>query len=141
MAHEDASYEEWGASASVRIDSGASGRGLSLTLAPVWGNTASGTERLWGARDAAQLVPGGAFEAERRLDAELGYGLSGSLGLGTVTPFAGLDLAGEDARTWRAGARWQPVPNVSLDLEGTRSETANDDAPEHGVMLRGTVRS
>lgn len=79
--------------------------------------------------------------ADGTATADVGYGLSGPLGLGTVTPFAGLELAGEDARTWRAGARWQPVPNVSLDLEGTRSETANDDAPEHGVMLRGTVRS
>ena len=33
----DESYEEWGASASERIDPGASGRGLSLTLAPAWG--------------------------------------------------------------------------------------------------------
>ena len=43
MAHEDESYEEWGASASVRIDPGESGRGLSLSVMPVWGN--AGSER------------------------------------------------------------------------------------------------
>ena len=35
IAHEDSGYEEWGAGGSVRLDPGASGRGLSLSLAPV----------------------------------------------------------------------------------------------------------
>ena len=34
IAHEDSGYEEWGAGGSVRLDPGASGRGLSLSLAP-----------------------------------------------------------------------------------------------------------
>ena len=51
-AHEASDYEEWGASGSIRIDPSASGRGLSLTLAPTWGNASSGTQRLWSARDA-----------------------------------------------------------------------------------------
>ncbi len=42
VAHEDSSYREWGASGSVRIDPGASGRGLSLTLAPAWGAASGG---------------------------------------------------------------------------------------------------
>ena len=75
-----------------------------------------------------------------RLDTEIGYGLGGPAGLGTLTPYAGLGLAGDDARTWRAGARWSIAPDVSLNLEGTLSESANDDAPEHGVMLRSAVR-
>ena len=33
------------------------------------------------------------------------YGLGGPASLGTLTPYAGLGLAGDDARTWRAGAR------------------------------------
>ena len=53
IAHEDSGYEEWGAGGSIRLDPGASGRGLSLTLAPVWGMPSSGVERLWSARDAA----------------------------------------------------------------------------------------
>ena len=55
IAHEDSSYEEWGAGGSVRLDPGASGRGLSLTLAPVWGTPSSGVDRLWSARDVAGL--------------------------------------------------------------------------------------
>lgn len=38
------------------------------------------------------------------------------------------------------GARWQLAPEASLSLEGTRHEVANDNAPEHGLMLRGTFR-
>ena len=63
VAHEQSGYEAWGASGSVRIDPDASGRGLSLRLAPSWGNASSGTERLWSAGDAHALAPEGGFES------------------------------------------------------------------------------
>ena len=141
IAHEDSDYREWGAGGSVRLGPDASGRGLSLALAPVWGTPSSGVERLWSARDAAGLAPGGEFEAERRLEAELGYGLGAPRGLGLVTPYAGLSLADGGGRAWRLGARWQAAPDVTFGLEGTRREPANDDeAPRHGLMLRGVLR-
>ena len=140
IAHEDSGYREWGAGGSVRLDPGASGRGLSLSLAPVWGTPSSGVERLWSARDAAGLAPGGEFEAERRLEGELGYGLGAFGGRGLVTPYAGLGLAEAGSRTWRAGARWSLAPHLAMSLDGTRREPANDDAPEHGVQFRLTVR-
>ena len=140
VAHEASGYEEWGASGSVRIDPGASGRGLTLTLSPSWGNASSGTERLWSAADADGLAPDTGFEAGSRLEAELGYGLGGPRGLGVATPWAGLGLANEGERTWRAGVRWKLGPDASLGLEGARREAANDDAPEHGLMLRGSLR-
>ena len=87
-----------GASASVRIDSGASGRGLSLTLAPVWGVGQHGERH-------------GAAVGRAR---------------------CGAARAGEDARTWRAGARWQPVPNVSLDLEGRVARPRTTMLPSTG---------
>ena len=140
IAHEDSGYEEWGAGGSVRLDPGASGRGLSLTLAPVWGTPSSGVERLWSARDAAGLVRDEEFEAERRLEAELGYVLAAPRGLGLATPYAGLSLAG-GGRAWRLGARWNVAPDVTFGLEGTRRESGNDDEPpQHGLMLRGVLR-
>ena len=140
IAHEASGYREWGASGSIRIDPGASGRGLSLTLSPSYGNAPSGTERLWSAANAQALAPDTRFEPGSRLEAELGYGLAMPGGLGVVTPWAGLGLAGEGERSLRAGARWKLGPDVSLGLEATRREAANDDAPEHGLMLRGSVR-
>ena len=42
LAHEDADYTEWGVAGSVRIDPGAVGRGLSLTLTTAWGADSGG---------------------------------------------------------------------------------------------------
>ena len=140
IAHEDSSYEEWGAGGSVRLDPGASGRGLSLTLAPVWGTPSSGVDRLWLARDVAGLAPGGEFEAERRLESEIGYGFGAFGERGLVTPYAGLGLAEAGNPTWRAGARWSLAPALAMSLDGARRAAANDNAPEHGVQFRLTVR-
>ena len=140
IAHEDSSYEEWGAGGSVRLDPGASGRGLSLTLAPVWGTPSSGVDRLWSARDVAGLAPGGEFEAERRLESEIGYGFGAFGERGLVTPYAGLGLAEAGNPTWRAGARWSLAPALAMSLDGARRKAANDNAPEHGAQFRLTVR-
>ena len=61
----------------------------------------------------------------------------GPNGLGTVAPYAGLVLADENERSWRAGARWSVAPDVSFGIEGTRSDNASDT--EHGLMLRGSL--
>ena len=140
VAHEDSDYREWGAGGSVRLGPDASGRGLSLVLAPVWGTPSSGVDRLWSARDAAGLAPGGEFEAERRLEGEIGYGFGAFGGHGVVTPYAGLGLAEAGDRTWRAGARWSLAPHLAMSLDGTRREPANDDAPEHAAQFRFTLR-
>ena len=140
IAHEDSGYEEWGASGSVRLDPGASGRGLLLTLAPVWGTPSSGVERLWSARDAAGLVRDEDFEATRRLEGEVGYGFGAFGERGVITPYAGLGLAEAGDRTWRAGARWSLAPHLAMSLDGARREPANDDAPEHGAQFRLTLR-
>ena len=137
--HEAAGYEEWGASGSVRVDPSASGRGLSLTLAPAWGDAASAVERLWSLRDPGGLAANADFEPRARLDAELGYGLKGPRGVGVATPYAGLGLAREGERAWRAGARWKLAPDFTLGLEGTRHEPSTDEPPEHRLMLRGAL--
>ena len=137
--HEASGYEEWGASGSVRVEPSASGRGLSLTLAPTWGDAASAVERLWSLRDPGGLAANDDFEPRARLDAELGYGLKGPRGVGVATPWAGLGLAREGERAWRAGARWKLAPNFTLGLEATRHEPSTNDPPEHRLMLRGAL--
>ena len=74
LAHTDGAYEEWGASGSLRLDPGISGRGVSLTVAPVWGAASGGVEQLWSTGTAAGLAADDAFDAQARLQAELGYG-------------------------------------------------------------------
>ena len=166
LAHEDEGYREWGASGSVRIDPGASGRGLSLTLSPAWGAASSGTERLWGLRDASGLAANDAFDPEHRLDAEVGYGFAVFDERAVATPYAGWSQAGEREtlrlgqrlrlgqatewrlegelgeveRTFRAGYGYRLGSGLTFTTEASRREPANDDAPEHALVLRASMR-
>ena len=135
LAHEEKGYEEWGASGSVRIDPGTSGRGLSFTLSQSVGSAASGVERLRSLEDAAGLGGNGTFDAKRALEAELGYGLAvkGT----TLTPFTGLTLS-EGGQRLRAGARWKVGTDATLSLEATRDE--NEAEPRHGLEFRAAIR-
>ena len=135
-AHKDSSYEEWGASASVQLDPGDGGRGLSFSLTPVWGAPGSGVEGLWSMHDAGALAYGHEFEARQHLEAQAGYGLLGPGGMGVLTPSIGASLAKGGANTWRMGAHWALRPEASLELEGTYLESAADEAPRHDVILR-----
>ncbi len=140
LAHEDAAYREWGASGTVRLAPGAQGRGLSLTLAPSWGAAASGVEGLWARPTAAGLAPTGQPQAQTgRLTAEVGYGVAlGHAGL--LTPYAGTGLAEGAARTYRLGTRWQMTSrrfmNLTLNLEGTRQESAGAQPVNQGVQVQ-----
>ena len=126
-------YEETGVSGLVRIAPGGSGQGLALVVQPAWGQTGSGVNQLWENGVTAGLSP----DNQARLNAEVGYGLGVAPGMGVVTPYTGLGLGGEGKRSWRMGTRWQLSVHGGVSLEGTRYEAANDDGPEHGLMLRG----
>ena len=57
---------------------------------------------------------------------------------GVATPYVGLALADEGARTGRLGTRWALGSKMSLNLEGTRRDAANDnevDGAETGLVL------
>ena len=161
IAHEDADYREWGASGSVRIEPGASGRGLSLTLAPAWGAAEGGAQRLWSLRDARGLAPDAEAPGGSRLEAELGYGFAVFGDRGVATPYAGLSRSetgetlrlgqslrlgasqwkvesafGEAERTYTAGYGYRLRGDFELGVDATRREAANDDAAEHEIMLR-----
>ena len=129
-------YEETGVSGLVRIAPGSSGQGLALVVQPAWGQTGSGVNRLWENGVTAGVSP----DNQARLNTEIGYGLGVAPGMGVVTPYAGLGLAGEGAQWWRMGARWQLAPAASVSVEGSLYEAAIDDGPGHGLMLRGALR-
>ena len=140
VAHNDDAYEEWGASASVRIDPGSDGRGMSLAVAPTWGSAASAAEQLWGAGDATRLVGSEAFEAKTHLDTEIGYGLGAPQGWGVVTPYAGVTLSDGAQRTLRGGLRWNASQSATMALEAERQDEGEDASPTNAVMLRARVR-
>ena len=140
VAHDDSAYREWGASFAVRVNPGNDGRGLSLSITPTWGSAASEAEQLWSTRTAEDLVSENTFEAERRVDAALGYSVGGPGGFGTLTPYAGLSLANSAKRTVRSGVRWNASENATLGLEAVREQSAETQGTNHAVLLRAQVR-
>ena len=140
VAHEENDYEEWGAGWAIRIDPGASGRGLSLTLAPSWGAASSGMDRLWSLANARDIAGNDEFEAGRRLEAEVGFGLGLGGARRVVTPYAGLSLADGGNRAYRTGALWTLGPRAALRLEAARVEGSGDETPVNSFALRTEVR-
>ena len=136
-------YREWGLGGSFRYDPGAAGRGLSVSLAPSWGETASGVAGLWD-QDVAALPShdrtASDSGAQGRLEGELGYGLSAFGGQGLLTPYGGFSLIGDGRHHYRIGSRFEMAWGLNLSLEGERRESANAAAVEHGVMLRGQIQ-
>ena len=149
VAHADADYEEWGASAAIRFDPGEAGKGLSLSLAPTFGSAASGTERLWGVADARGLAPGGGFsapgglaQAGMTLVGQLGYGIESYRLRGSITPTLG--YAGQHGGAtlrfgtdYAANAKWLGA-ELSIGLGVQRGETR--EGADWSGELRATMR-
>ena len=139
LTHSDPDFDEWIASASLRLEPDPSGRGLSLNLSPSIGSLpGSGTGRLLSFADSTRLLARDARQTAAHLDTEAGYGLKAPFDRGTITPYAGVALAGE-YRTWRTGARWDICADAVLGLELTRSELP-DGSAEHGILFRAAGR-
>ena len=135
LAHQG-EIKERGVGVSVRLDTGADGRGLSLDLNPSWGATESGLARLW---DYGSLAgPVAAVNSAARLQAEIGYGLGALGGRAVLTPYGGLAFAGGDARHYFLGVRLEMGPSLHLSLQGGRQESMAVGV-DHAVVLRGVV--
>ena len=134
VAHEASEYDEWGASANVRLAPGMNGQGLSLTLAPTWGAVSSGVDGLWSRQTTAGLAPQGARPSPTaQLNAEIGYGIPAPFGPGLLTPYAGTVLTDGAARTYRLGTRWTSISGPDAEpgrpTPGTRRRPADQPGP------------
>ena len=126
-------------SGAIRVTPNASGRGLTLAIAPAWGRTGSAPGRLWSAHDANRLGTDDEFEAEGTIAIDAGYGVGLAHGHDVITPYASLTLGDGGARTIRTGLRWQVAPDVAFGLEGTRRvDTTNEG--ENEVRLQAALR-
>ena len=139
VAHQASGYEEWGASAAVRLAPSASGRGLSVSIAPTWGRTGSASEWLWSARDMGELEGGGGFEADGRIEAQMGYGFALPHDRGLLTPYFALTLGSEGGRTMRGGAQWVFGSDLAVTLDATRTESAGAEAG-NDVRVQAALR-
>ena len=126
-------YEEWGVGALVTISPQGGNDGLSVTLAPAWGEATSGVQRLW-EHGLAHKVNHRSQSASRRLDARIQYRLPGFRGI----PYARLRMVEGGARNFGAGMRYEVARMLELRAEGTRTD--GSDRPRHGLALRGNWR-
>ena len=154
VAHQDSAYEEWGAWATIRMDPGEPGKGLSLSLSPTWGVASSGLDQLWNAGSSSMpgygvstpgygigspgyaanswLNPGG------RISAELGYGVDAFHGMGMGTYYSGLERAGSGFQSLRLGKRWELGTQLQMSVEGERNEFGLMD-PDHAISVQGLL--
>ena len=145
VAHQDSAYEEWGAWATIRLDPGEPGRGLSLSVSPTWGAASSGLDQLWNSTNApgyAASSPGYAANSwlnpGGRLSAELGYGVDAFQGRGMGTYYSGLERAGSGFQSWRLGKRWELGSQLQMSVEGERLESSLMD-PNHAISVQGLL--
>ena len=133
LAHE---YDEWGADFSMRIVP-QSGRGLRLSVRPLWGNTQSAAERLW--NNGASDMGGGDTTLQHSVESEVGYGIESTMfdKAGVLVPYTGITAVDGRANRLRLGGRFAGDAGFSLNLEGIRENTA--DSERHRVLLRGAL--
>ena len=111
-------YEEWGVRGLIQVEPQAVTRGLSLRIAPAWGQSASGVQELWeqglGNRpDMSQPLQRG------RVNTRVEYGLD-EFG----TPYGRFYLADGGARAFGTGMRYSVTRVLDLRLEGSAREAA-----------------
>ena len=139
VAHEASGYEEWGVSGAIRVTPSASGQGWTLAIAPAWGRTGSGSDRLWGAHSAHALGEDTEFEAAGRVEMDAGYGFGLPDNRGVLTPYGGMTLGDAGNRAMRTGARWQLTPDAVVGVEATR-QTSDAGEGANEVKLRAALR-
>ena len=127
-------YEEWGVGGMILFDPAARGQGLSIRLAPSYGDAASGVNQLW-EHGVSGAVRDHDMGRAANLDGEVAYGVAGFQG----TPYSGFYLAENGVRAFSSGVRYDLGAGLGLRLEGTRRESGFG-AAEHSVGIRGRIQ-
>ena len=132
FGHSD-EYEEWGVQGSVRVQPGADGQGLQLSLSPIYGQADSGVETLW--RDGL-LANTTTDDYKMRINTRLGYGITLRRHDSVLTPYSEANIG--VSNRYRIGVNWIPTITTTgsafdLDLMGEQSES------ENRYLLKGTV--
>ncbi|MDE2804222.1 MAG: fibronectin type III domain-containing protein [Gemmatimonadota bacterium] len=129
-----AGYEEWGVGGMLMFDPATRGQGLSIRVAPSYGDHRSGVNQLW-ERGVNDAVGGHGLGIGPNVDGEVAYGIAGFQG----TPYSGFYLAESGMRAFSSGVRYDLGSGVGLRLEGTRRESSLG-APQHTVGVRGRLQ-
>ena len=117
--------------------------GFVARVSPSWGGQAvSGAEALWGSETMEQFGASGRHTSERRLKADLGYGLLvGRRFVGTPRIGFGTSKYGRDYRAGYGLALLNRERlHFELGVDVQRRESTLLNGTDHGVLGRGTMR-
>ena len=131
--------EEWGLSGLITYNPAANGRGLSFSLTPGYGVTASGVERLWqqGLDDGLEAQGGtDGNNYTPNLNLRLDYGMDVSAMPGLVTPYTEFSF-GATGDTYRLGLQWQRSKWFDLKLVAERE--AGQITADHRIYIEGEI--
>ncbi len=131
--------EEWGLSGLIKLSPAANGRGLSFSLTPGYGVTASGVERLWqqGLDDGLEAQGGtDGNNYTPNLDLRLDYGMDVSAMPGLVTPYSEFSF-GATGDTYRLGLQWQR--SKWFDLKLVAELEAGQITADHRIYIEGEI--
>ncbi len=138
LLHADRNRREWGLSGSFRLLPDERGRGLAVSIAHGRGADIGGSDRLWNADAATELLVGDTPSSDS-LETEVGYGLSAFGGRLTQTPYLGFgDSDGNQSMRlgWRLTA---PTGLFETSLEALRRRQASGSSDD-AIDLLATVR-
>ena len=139
VAHEETDYEEWGASASLRIEPAAGGRGWDLAIGPRWGDATSATDRLWTQESTGTIREAPGVGAKTQLQSEIGYGFAHVLGTpGIWRAYIGADIVENAQSRYRAGATWRMDKDAEIGAEFTHGGDGGER--RNTILVRGAMR-
>ena len=139
VAHEETDYEEWGASASLRIEPAAGGRGWDLAIGPRWGDATSATDRLWTQESTGTIREAPGVGAKTQLASEIGYGFAHVLGTpGIWRAHIGADIVENAQSRYRAGATWRMDKDAEIGAEFTHGGDGGER--RNTILVRGAMR-
>ena len=127
-------YEEWGLGGTLMFDPATRGQGLSIRVAPSYGDHLSGVNQLW-ERGVTDAVGGHGPGMGPSVDGEVAYGIAGFQG----TPYSGFHLGESGAHAFSSGVRYELGAGVGLRLEGTRRKSGLGGA-QHSLGVRGRIK-
>ena len=137
LVHQAEEFRERGVAVTVSYNPTSTPYGLNARIAPAWGASAMGSaETLW----RGDAMRGFGYQAGRRLEGEIGYGLAAGRFVGT--PRFGFSTA-TFGRTYQLGYRITAAEagdvRFELGVDLQRSESAHLPGANHGGMGRTRV--
>ena len=120
----------------LMFDPATPGQGLSIRVAPSYGNHRSGVNQLWERGGDTTRWAGTTSGMGPNVDGEVAYGIAGFQGNTVQRLLPGPRVAREPSAS---GVRYELGAGVGLRLEGTRRESGLGGA-RHTVGIRGRIK-